>query len=143
MKRDATTISGSSGHTSKAVIFTRVSSKDQEEGHSLNAKLKRLQEYCKRHNFDVVREFEVSESSTIGDRKNFHEMINFVKSESKKTKNTVVLVVDSINRLQRGFKESALIDEPRKDKIIEIHFIVTRFILKNIINDINITINLL
>ena len=131
MKRDAATISGSSGHTSKAVIFTRVSSKDQEEGHSLNAQLKRLQEYCKRYNFDIVEEFEVSESSTIGDRKKFHEMIKFVQSESRRTKSTIALVVDSVDRLQRGFKESALIDELRKSKVIEIHFYKEGFCLND------------
>ncbi len=39
------------------------------------------------------------------------------------------MVVDSIDRLQRSFKESALIDEPRKDKIIEIHFYKEGFVL--------------
>ena len=61
----------------KAVIFTRVSTRDQEDGHSLNAQLKRLREYCNKHNLDIIKEFEVSESSTIGDRKQFKEMIKF------------------------------------------------------------------
>ncbi len=113
----------------KAVIFTRVSSEKQEDGHSLNAQLKRLQEYSKKYSLNVIREFEVSESSTIGNRKKFHEMISFIKSESKKAKAPISLVVDSIDRLQRSFKESALIDELRKDKIIEIHFYKEGFIL--------------
>ena len=115
----------------KAVIFTRVSSKDQEDGHSLNAQLKRLQEHCKRHNFDIVKEFEVSESSTIGDRKKFHEMIKFVQTESRKSKTTIALVVDSVDRLQRSFKECSLIDDLRKDKILEIHFYKEGFALND------------
>ena len=113
----------------KAVIFTRVSSKEQEEGHSLKAQLKRLQEYCQRAGFDIIKEFEVSESSTIGDRKQFKEMIKFVQTESKKIKSRIRLVVDSVDRLQRSFKECPLIDELRKDKIIEIHFYKEGFIL--------------
>lgn len=71
--------------TKKAIILARVSTKQQaEEGHSLNAQLKRLQEYCPRQNLDIIKEFEVSESSTIGDRKKFKEMIKFSETESKK-----------------------------------------------------------
>lgn len=115
----------------KAVIFTRVSSKEQEEGYSLNAQLKRLQEYCKKTGLEVVREFEVSESSTIGDRKKFHEMIKFVQSESRKAKSIIALVVDSVDRLQRSFKECSLIDDLRKNKILEIHFYKEGFYLND------------
>ena len=41
-----------------AVIYARVSSKDQErEGYSIPAQLKLLREYAASHHFNIVREF--------------------------------------------------------------------------------------
>jgi site-specific DNA recombinase len=113
----------------KAVIFTRVSSERQEDGHSLNAQLKRLQEYCDRRGFTVIKELEASESSTIGDRKKFHIMIDFIKSEHKKIKSRIALVVDSVDRLQRSFKECPLIDDLMQANIVEVHFYKENFFL--------------
>lgn len=129
MKRSSATMPENNKYGAKAVIFTRVSSKEQEEGHSLNAQLKRLQEYCKKFNLDIIEEFEVSESSTIGDRKKFHEMIKFVQSESKKVKSRIGLVVDSVDRLQRSFKECPLIDDLIQKDVIEVHFYKEGFVL--------------
>lgn len=113
----------------KSVIFTRVSTKDQEDGHSLNAQLERLKVYCGKNNLTIVKEYQVSESSTLGDRKKFNEMIKFIQEENKKSKSTIALVVDSVDRLQRGFKECSLIDQLRKDKVLEIHFYKEGFVL--------------
>ena len=33
----------------KAVIFARVSSKEREEGHSIDAQIAKLQAYCQNH----------------------------------------------------------------------------------------------
>jgi DNA invertase Pin-like site-specific DNA recombinase len=48
----------------KAVICTRVSTTEQEDNHSLKAQRDRLIDYCKRHGFEIIREFEIVESST-------------------------------------------------------------------------------
>lgn len=48
----------------KAVILARVSTaRQEEEGHSLPAQLRRLQEYAKRKDFEVVETFSFSESA--------------------------------------------------------------------------------
>lgn len=44
----------------KAIIFARVSSKEQEEGHSLEAQIERLREYCKRKNLTILKEFSIA-----------------------------------------------------------------------------------
>jgi DNA invertase Pin-like site-specific DNA recombinase len=126
MKQSSTTLG-----VKNAVIFTRVSSERQEEGHSLNAQLKRLQEYCHKQSLEIIKEYQISESSTLGDRKQFNGMIKFIESENKRTKTCIALVVDSVDRLQRGFKESALIDELRRNKVIEIHFYKEGFCLND------------
>jgi DNA invertase Pin-like site-specific DNA recombinase len=47
---------------SKAVILARVSSKEQEEGHSIEAQKHRLETYCQRNNLQILKVFELVES---------------------------------------------------------------------------------
>lgn len=106
------------GAVSKAIILVRVSSKDQEDGHSLDAQRDRLIRYCDKKNFDILEIFTITESSTRGDRKKFMEMLDFAKRQ----KGTVAIVADAVDRVQRSFKDSVYLDElVRKDKI-ELHF---------------------
>lgn len=90
----------------------------QEEGLSLLAQSNRLQDYADRKGLEIIKTFEIVESSTHGERKQFMEMINFCK----KQRETIAIVADTVDRVQRSFKESVLLDElMRKDKI-ELHF---------------------
>lgn len=102
----------------KAVILTRVSTKDQEEGHSLPAQNTRLLGYCKRKGLEVVKSFQIIESSTRGKRKEFMQMIDFCK----KQKETICIVADAVDRVQRSFKESVMLDELIRKEKIELHF---------------------
>lgn len=103
----------------KTVTLLRVSSKEQEDNYSLDAQKDRLDEYCKRKGLEKVREFRIVESSTRGERKDFNEMINWINAQKTKT----ALVVDTIDRIQRSFKESIMLDEMRSKEIIELHFL--------------------
>lgn len=53
----------------------------QEEGLSLLAQSNRLQDYADRKGLEVIKTFEIVESSTHGERKQFMEMINFCKKQ--------------------------------------------------------------
>lgn len=55
----------------------------QEERLSLRAQSKRLKEYAERRELDVIKRFEIIESSTRGERKRFMEMINFCKKQKE------------------------------------------------------------
>ncbi len=105
----------------KAIILARVSTREQEEGHSIQAQLQRLREYCIRKNLVVLQEFTIIESSKAlnkGERKEFNAMLDFCR----KQKEPIAIVSDAVDRIQRSFKESVLLDELiRKDKI-ELHF---------------------
>jgi site-specific DNA recombinase len=61
----------------KAIILARASTKEQEEGHSIGAQRQRLAEYCARKDLQVIRVFELVESSTRGERKEFAAMLEF------------------------------------------------------------------
>lgn len=103
----------------KAVILARVSSREQEEGRSIEAQLENIRSYCTKNNLIIEKTFQITESSTKGDRKKFLEMMTYVKSKREK----IVIVADCIDRVQRSFEESPELDKLRKTDKIEIHFI--------------------
>lgn len=64
----------------KAVIYTRVSTKDQLAGLSLEVQLERCREYCEKLGFGVDRVFEErGESAKTSDRGQLQEMLSYVR----------------------------------------------------------------
>jgi DNA invertase Pin-like site-specific DNA recombinase len=114
-----------SGMASKAVILTRVSSKEQEDGHSIEAQKHRLQVYCQRRGLEVIRVFEITESSTRGDRTKFLEMVKFCKAQRQ----PVAIVADKVDRVQRSFKEYPLLDALIQEGKIELHFNTENYVI--------------
>lgn len=78
----------------KAIVLARVSTKEQEEGHSIAAQRQRLADYCFRKGLDVIRTFELVESSTRGERKEFSAMLNFARAQGE----TIAIVADAVDR---------------------------------------------
>lgn len=103
----------------KAIIFARVSSKEQEDGQSIPAQVRRLTEYTIRKNFTIENTFQVTESSSKETRKQFDQIIAYVK----KSKEAYAVIVDTVDRLQRSFRETPLLDELRKQGKLELHFL--------------------
>ena len=102
----------------KAIILARVSTKEQEEGHSIDAQKYRLIEYCERKNLEIIKVFSIIESSSRGDRKLFMEMIKFAKTQRE----TIAVVADKVDCTQRRISEIPLLEEPIKAGKIELHF---------------------
>lgn len=113
------------GQAKKAVILARVSSREQEDGYSIDAQKHRLETYCLRRQLDVLRVFEITESSTRGDRGKFMELIKFCKAQ----KQTIAIVADKVDRVQRSFKEYPLLDSLIQDGKIELHFNTENYII--------------
>lgn len=115
----------------QAVIFARVSSEEQKKGASINAQLKTIIDYCnsinptKPHKFKILGKFDIVESSTRGGRKKFNEMLDFVKQQKHK----IAIVINCVDRLQRGYKECVELDELRTQGRIELHFYKEGFYL--------------
>lgn len=103
----------------KAIILARVSSKDQEEGQSIPAQVRRLTEYTQKRNLRVEHVFQITESSTKETRKQFDQIIALVN----KSKEPMALVTDTVDRLQRSFRETPLLDELRRQSKLELHFL--------------------
>jgi site-specific DNA recombinase len=98
-----------------AVIYTRVSSREQEEGFSLSAQRGLLEAYARERGFKVVTRFEESETAkTAGKRPVFGKMVSFFR-EHKDT----VLLVEKTDRLYRNLTDWITLDDLK----IEIHFV--------------------
>ena len=89
----------------KAVILSRVSTKEQQEGHSINAQTMLLNDYCKRKELKVIQSFEIVESSTKGERKKFKEMLAYIDSQ----KEPIALVCHKVDRLLRDMRSIVFI----------------------------------
>ena len=105
----------------KAVIMARVSTDDQED-YSPEAQTNRMEYYCERLGLQVLEVFQITESSTKGNRSKFMEVLKVAKQYARKTKEPVALVTDKIDRLQRSFNEQSMLEKLREQGIIEFHF---------------------
>lgn len=102
-----------------AIILARVSTPEQEAGHSLEAQLANLQTYAERKGLEVVQVFRIIESSTKGYRPEFERMIDFLK----KQKSRHALIIDCVDRLQRSFTHTPVLNALMEQNLLEIHFV--------------------
>jgi site-specific DNA recombinase len=112
----------------KAVLYARVSSKEQEkEGFSIPAQLKLLNNYAADNRLQVVQEYVDVETAKKSGRTGFNEMIKFLRKEAKAKHlppcNT--LLVEKTDRLYRNLKDWVTLDELD----LEIHFVKENVIL--------------
>src|SRR3989338_4636169 len=111
----------------KAIILARVSTDDQmAEGQSIPAQIEKARNYAQRKNLEVKSEHQFDESSLKDHRVKFEQIIEEIKT----SKEPLALIVETIDRLQRSFKESVLLDEFRKQGRLEIHFIRENLIIQ-------------
>src|SRR3954471_5858000 len=90
------------------VIYARVSSREQEqEGYSIPAQLKLLKEYAFKNGFRIEREFVDVETAKTTGRKNFGEMVEFLK----RSKNCNAVLVEKTDRLYRNFRDAVTLEE--------------------------------
>lgn len=111
----------------KAVLFCRVSSKEQEEtGYSLPSQEKLLTEYCQSRDFEIGKIFSLSESAGGSkQRKIFQEMLEYLTKAKIK-----ILVVEKTDRLTRNMRDAVAINNwIENDDEKQIHFVKENFIL--------------
>lgn len=100
----------------KTIILARVSTEDQD---SNSAQVTRLKDFATSKGFaDKPKIYEIEESSSKANREKLQEVIEYIK----KSKEKVSLFVDTIDRLQRSFRESVVFDDLRKAGKVEIFF---------------------
>ena len=95
-------------HKASAVLYARVSSKEQErEGYSIPAQCKLLRSYAARHEYMIVREFIDVETAKQSGRTNFTKMITFLE-ENPEVK---TVLCEKTDRLYRNFKDYVTVDD--------------------------------
>lgn len=111
----------------KAVLYCRVSSKEQEDtGYSLDAQEKLLREYAQKTNLDVVQMYKISESASGRQvRKTFQEMMRYVGQHR-----IAAIVCEKIDRLTRNLKDASMIcDWISDDERRSVHFVKESFVV--------------
>src|ERR1700674_3905020 len=99
----------------QAVIYARVSSKEQEkEGFSIPAQLKLLKEYAAANGFAVAQEYIDIETAKQTGRAAFGEMVAYLKAHPS----VRVMLVEKTDRLYRNLKDWVTVDELD----VEMHF---------------------
>ena len=99
----------------QAVIYARVSSKEQEkEGFSIPAQLKLLKEYAAAQGFKVAQEYVDVETAKATGRTAFGEMVAYLSAHPS----VRALLVEKTDRLYRNLKDWVTIDELD----VEMHF---------------------
>jgi DNA invertase Pin-like site-specific DNA recombinase len=106
-----------------AVIYARVSSKDQEkEGFSIPAQLELLRTYAGANGFTIAQEFVDVETAKAAGRTGFGEMMTFLK----KNPTCRTILVEKTDRLYRNFRDYVTIEELG----IEVHLVKENIILR-------------
>lgn len=105
-----------------AVLYTRVSSKDQErEGFSIPAQTQLLRGYAISRSLTVLKEFVDVETAKQAGRTGFGEMLAFLR----KDKYCRILLVEKTDRLYRNLKDWVTLDELD----LEIHLVKENIII--------------
>ena len=129
----------------KAVIYCRVSSREQEDtGYSLDAQQKLLEEYASKKGFEVLKVFRITESASGKQiRTIFYEMLDYVKNH-----NVENILCEKIDRLTRNLKDAATVSEwVQSSGNYSVHFVKENFIVnrntrahENIVWDMKVAI---
>ena len=110
----------------KAVIYARVSSKEQEaEGFSIPAQMKLLQVYAASHGLRPIKSFTDIETAKKAGRTQFNQMLTFLRENSS----VKHILVEKTDRLLRNIKDYALIDEIIEQSDLSIHLVKENVIL--------------
>lgn len=110
----------------KAVILARVStSRQEEEGLSLDNQLETLRGYAKKNELDVVEEFRFSESADRKIRKKFIEMVDYVKNHSE----VEAIIAYRVDRITRNYRDAVAMDDLRLDFEKELHFVYDHLVI--------------
>jgi len=94
-----------------AVIWARVSSREQREGYSLDAQIRICRAKAEREGLTVVREFVVAESAKRGaERIAFNEMYDWVRRNARKEAIGLILS-HKLDRICRNMRDAVRMQE--------------------------------
>lgn len=116
----------------KAINVSRVSTEEQKEaGNSLPAQIQRIDSYCKKKSFDVIKSFSFDESAYKDKRDEFDKLLEYVQEVAKKEK--IAVCFDKVDRLSRSVfdKRVGTLYEMAVADRIELHFVSDGQVINN------------
>ena len=109
------------------VIWTRVSSREQREGYSIDAQLRVTREKARKQNWNVVREFELDESAKRGaERKIFNQMLQWLIKNAKREKIQAILC-HKLDRVCRNMRDAVRLQELEDTCGVQLAFVENEF----------------
>ena len=91
----------------KAVIYCRVSTKEQTKNLSLPTQLRACRDYCEREGYEVTQEFtDRGESAKTVDRQDFQRLLNFCRLHKRDVQ---FVVVYNVSRFSRNTYDFAVV----------------------------------
>jgi len=85
--------------------------------------MSRVDEYVTRNpRLHTWKTYEIKESSSRGERKQFMAILNEITAEARRTREPVAVVFETVDRLQRSFKDMLVLNELIKQGTVELHF---------------------
>ncbi|KKR17720.1 MAG: Resolvase [Candidatus Levybacteria bacterium GW2011_GWC1_40_19] len=105
----------------EAIIIARVSTEEQKDaGNSLPAQIARLEGYCQKKGYEIIKKFSFDESAYKDQREDFDEILDFVIGQKEK----MVVCFDKVDRLSRNVfdvRVATLYEKALRDEV-ELHF---------------------
>lgn len=99
--------------TDNCIIYTRVSTKEQESGYSLDAQRKDCEEYAIKQGLNIMGYFGGTyESAKTDERKEFNRMLSYAKKSKEKI---TYIIVHMLDRFSRSGANAIYIKEQLKD----------------------------
>lgn len=109
------------------VIWSRVSSREQREGYSIDAQLRATRERAAKNGWNAIREFSVAESAKRGaTRVAFNEMVAWVKAHAKR-ENLRVILSHKLDRVCRNMRDAVRMQELEDQHGISLAFVENQF----------------
>jgi DNA invertase Pin-like site-specific DNA recombinase len=110
----------------KAVSYARVSSKEQEQGFSLESQVKTARNYSVSNAFNIVKEFTFSESAKQQGRKHFNAMLDYLRQHTE----IRIVIVEKMDRLCRNLNDFVLVESLVEELGLEVHLVKDGQILR-------------
>lgn len=111
----------------KAIIYTRISSKSQNRGPSLDSQQQVCKNYCLQHNFNIVGNYnEVTSAKEISNQKTLLDIVQ--------NNEGIHLIVNDASRFSRNFTEAAIFLDIMKKKNITLHCAHNNLVYSNSID---------
>jgi DNA invertase Pin-like site-specific DNA recombinase len=109
------------------VVWTRVSSREQKEGYSIDAQLRATRDRARDFDWRIAREFELAESAKRGaERIAFNQMLAWVRANAKREKIAAILS-HKLDRVCRNMRDAVRLQDLEDICGVRLEFVDNQF----------------